>query len=250
MAWEDPLSIGRNKNRKDNYKDNYKRSIKDDFADELPSFIQNVIIADWLSNMALAVIGEWEKMDFSAISSVLGRDLNKELVFFNDVKDMTKILDDAFLKMLKASFQSEGKKFDFLQKHFIQFKIAHLTPIFGTIIEDQEICELSLGAIEAKLAQGLPLYEVVRQRKYRTIILDNLEPHLQKEKNRFEDYAGGIITAFWNSAIKASSGNLTVRDCTHHRILLSRGLIPILKGHIEMLKLGYLQIIYGEEHKI
>ena len=115
-------------------------------------------------------------MDFSAINSVLGKRLDEELVFFHDLRDMTKILDEAFLKMLKTGFHLEEKKFYFLQKHFIQFKIAHLTPIFGTIIQDKELYELSLGAIEAKLAEGLYSSKVSRQRKYRTMILDNLEP--------------------------------------------------------------------------
>lgn len=53
MTWEDPLKLGRDKNRNHNH----KRSIRDEFSDEIPNFMQNVMIADWLSNMALAVIG-------------------------------------------------------------------------------------------------------------------------------------------------------------------------------------------------
>ena len=239
MAWEDPLKLGRNKKR---------CSIKDEFKSEVHPFAQDVILSDYFSNLALALIGEGDKIDYSATQSISGG-YYEEVGFFSELENISNGFDTPFISLLDLCFDSETKKYDVLLRHFQLFKEANIMPILGTLMkDDNNLYLLTTGAFELKLAEDLSFREALNRKTYRFEILNYLGAAISKEVDDVEEYAEDIMSAFCESAMKLNPDILFSQDCNClKKHLFVDALMKVLLKHIQWLKLGYFQIMYGDE---
>ena len=238
MAWEDPLKLGRNKKR---------RSIKDEFKSEVHPFVQNMILSDYLSNFALALIGDEDKIDYKITQSVAGT--YDKVNFFKEIENVSEGLDTLFLSLLDICFDNETEKYRVLSRHFQLFKQVNMLPILETLMkDDRELCSLVIGAFELKLAGDLPFREALKRQNDRLSILDYLGPVIAREVDDIEEYTDDIMLAFCESAEKLNPDILSLPDYTSlKKRLFSEALLKVLSEHIEWMKLGYFSMLYGKE---
>lgn len=237
--WEDPLKIGRN-----------KKSIKDKFSGKMPEIIQNMILADCFSNMALALIGEKENVNYDVSMPFWGLQDSEFDGYFDFIDTLGKIssgLDMPFVSLLEGHFFNEPDKYKIFLNHFKLFKEANINPIFGTLIEgDSYLLNLTLGAFETKITQDLSDSEIERHEEEIACILDYIEPCVEKRRDSIEDYGEDMRTAFYESAVKLNPRVWTSRDrkC-FNSVLLTEMFVKVLSEHIGWLKIGYFQVLYG-----
>ena len=241
MTWEDPLKIGRNKP---------KYSIKDEFSGELPGIIQNMILADCFSNMALAIIGQGEKVNYDVKYAFLGiksSEFQNYVDFIDMLGKISSGLDMPFVSLLEMHFLNAPDKYKIFLHHFKLFKEANINPIYGRLMEgDSYLRTLTLGAFESKITQGLSDSEITKREEEISCILDYLGPCVEKERDNIEDYGEDMMMAFYESAVKLNPRLWTSRDCKCFKsVLLSEVFMKILSEHIGWLKIGYLQVMYG-----
>ena len=203
---------------------------------------RNKLIAGYLSDMAVAVIGESYKLDISYENEISGT--------FDKIKEHSDDLDDLFIKPLKSVFYDCGTpnfsllKYDRLLYHFAMFKQAHLNPIIATLISDSSLCNLVLGNIRVKLCEYMSLSEAKHWRKYHDGILDYLGPCLSTPGGGIADYEGSIASVFSTSAQKLNPDILTVQDCLCFREkIFSEPLIKILAEHFQIMRLAYKDVL-------
>ncbi len=248
MTWQDPLKFGRDgaNTGQRNFRNNGDFPY---FDDEVSPTMQYAILADCFSNMALAIIGDEVKMDFTVsnvINTALADQVVEELEVFDNLKEMGREFDTLFLTLLKNNFSEAPKKYNALVEHFHVFKEAHLQPIFKTIIEDQELYLLTLGAIGAKLTEGLSSDEIKKRQAYIDMILDYLDQALEREVDYVEDYAEDINTAFWESVMKENPGIFSLQDFKKSFGEFSSLLSHILTEHLRWLKLNCLYLLHEQ----
>ena len=202
----------------------------------------NKLIAGYLSDVAVAVIGE---------GSILKTSYEYEISdSFNKIKEYSNDLDDLFIKPLKSFFYDYGTpnfslpKYDRLLYHFAMFKQAHLNPIIGTLIADSSLCNLVLGNIRMKLCEYMSLSEAKQWREYHEDILDYLGPCLATPGGRIADYESGIASAFSTSAYRLNPEILTMQDCLCFREkTFSEPLMQILANHFQVIRLAYTDAV-------
>ncbi len=93
MTWQDPLKFGREKTNigRQNFRDKEEFPYLDD---EVSPMTQYAILADCFSNMALAIIGDEVKMDFTVsnvINTALEDQVVEELEVFDNLKEMGRV---------------------------------------------------------------------------------------------------------------------------------------------------------------
>ena len=197
----------------------------------------NRVLTEYLSDVAVAVIGEGWKLEHNYSRQDFSN-------LFEKINNASSNLDDLFIKPLKSLLLS-GNKHMVLVQHFAFFKQANLNPIFGTLIEDNSIRNLVLGRVRVKLCEYMSLSESLWWRKYQEGILDYLGPCLEKSRDNIEDYENDIASAFANSACKLNSETLTMKDCLCFREkTFSKPLMKILAEHFKMIQISYLQIVH------
>ena len=202
----------------------------------------NKTIAEYLADMAVAVIGEGGKLDISYDHKVSST--------FDKIKENSDNLDNLFIEPLKSAFYDYGTpnfdllKYDRLLYHFTMFKQAHLNPIIGTLIADSSLRNLVLGNIRVKLCEYMSLSEAKQWRKYHEGILDYLGPCLAAPKEGISDYEDGIASAFATSAYRLNPEVLTTQDCLCFREKkFSTSLMKILAEHFQIIRIAYLDAV-------
>ena len=202
---------------------------------------RNRLIAGYLSDTAVAVIGYGDILDISYENEISDT--------FDKMKKHSDDLDDLFTKPLKSVFYDYDTsnfsllKYDRLLYHFAMFKQAHLNPIIGTLISDLSLSNLVLGNIRVKLCESMSLLEAKHWRKYHEGILDYLEPCLATPGGSITDYEESIASAFSTSAQRLNPEVLSIQDCLCLREkTFSAPLIKILAEHFQMIRLACLDV--------
>ena len=244
MIWQDPLNFGKG-NEKGELHD-FKSGMKYPLLnDEVPPFMQFIVLADCISNMALAIIGDEKQMDFTS-SDLLNIALTgsvEEFDIFDNLKEMGNEFDTFFLKLVKNNFYESIKKYNALVEHFRIFKEVHLKPVFRSIIDDHELYMLILGAIDAKLTKGLSQDEVEMRQAHIDVILDYLEPALLRKVD-YEKYSEDINTAFWESVMKINPCVFSLQDYKKSFGEFPFCLSHILTEHLRWLRVHCLYLLY------
>ena len=193
------------------------------------------MIADYLSDIAVAVIGEGDKLEISRDYKVSNT--------FDKIKENSDEMDSLFIEPLKSLLYS-GSKYMTLWSHFKMFKQAHLNPIIGTLIADSSLRNLVLGHIRVKLCEYMSLSEAKEWRKYHEGILDYLGPCLANPGGGIGDYEYGIASAFADSAHGLNPETLTMQDCFCFREKkFSTPLIKILAEHFQIMRMTYMEAV-------
>ena len=202
---------------------------------------QNKILSEYISNLALAVIGEGWKIEDKVAASV---SYDKHVMdFFKGLDVISRKMDALFISPLEALFPRGSNKYFRLITHFERFKEAHLNPVIGTLISDRKIQDLVLGDIRWKICEDLSVSESRDWLEYHRTILDFLAPVVEAPRKVIGSYEDGIVVAFLRSAYKLNSDVLSFDNCSSfHDEVFSEPLIKILATHFEQIEFGYKSI--------
>ena len=227
--WEDPL-------KSNSYK--RKNSIREEFSRELHPFMQNIILADFLSNLALSIIGAKEKITCN---------YSEYVHYYDELEEICRKAEKPYLDFVNLKFQKRTTgNFVFKSYHEL-FKAAYITSAFDIVInghenEGQELKFLLDGAMGIKLfGECSTPGDKTELEKYYTIqerLRDFQETYHKGDSASLKK----LINAYWGGL----SETVIASDITDAFIVKASLILePLLLEYVRLLEAAYRQIIYG-----